>query len=131
MVEIGNWIIFYFNGEICFDKLFLIYWFMVFVYYFFGINEWFVCFFLVIFGIVLICFGFYILYRYGFYYLNFDIYIFINKFLIVRLLILWISVVMICLNLEIIVWGCIGVFDMLLIGCMCFVLLVFFMGYVL
>lgn len=71
MVKIGDWIIFYFNGEICFDKLFLIYWLIVIFYYFFGINEWFVCFLLVIFGIGLMCFGFYIFYRYGYYYLNF------------------------------------------------------------
>lgn len=48
-----------------------------------------------------------------------------------KLLIGYIGVVMIVINLEIIVWGCIGVFDMLLISCMCLVLLVFFIGYVL
>ena len=129
MVETGNWITPYFNGETRFDKPPLIYWFMALAYHLFGINEWSVRLPSAISGTALTCFGFYILYRYGFYHLNPDIYTPTNKFLIVRLLIPWISAAMICLNPETIVWGRIGVSDMLLTGCMCSALLAFFMGY--
>ncbi|MGD1700562.1 ArnT family glycosyltransferase [Dapis sp. BLCC M229] len=129
MVETGDWITPYFNGETRFDKPPLIYWLMAIAYYLFGINEWSVRFPSAISATALMCFGFYILYKYGYYYLNSQIYTPENKFLMVRLLIAWIGAAMIALNPETIAWGRIGVSDMLLTGCMCSALLAFFIGY--
>ncbi len=129
MVETGDWITPYFNGETRFDKPPLIYWLMAIAYHLFGINEWSVRLPSAISATSLTCFGFYILYRYGYYHLNYQIYTHKNKSLIVRLLIAWIGAAMIALNPETIAWGRIGVSDMLLTGCMCSALLAFFMGY--
>ncbi|MGK7922315.1 MAG: ArnT family glycosyltransferase [Trichodesmium sp.] len=129
MVGTGDWITPYFNGETRFDKPPLIYWLMALAYYLFGINEWSVRLPSAISATCLSCFGFYILYRYGYYYLNHQIYSYKNKSLMVRLLIAWIGTAMIALNPETIAWGRIGVSDMLLTGCMCSALFAFFMGY--
>ncbi|WP_338043116.1 ArnT family glycosyltransferase [Okeania hirsuta] len=128
MVETGDWITPYFNGETRFDKPPLIYWLMAIAYHLFGINEWSVRLPSAISATALMCFGFYILYRYGYYQLNSQINP-KNKFLMVRLLIAWIGAAMIALNPETIAWGRIGVSDMLLTGCMCSALFAFFMGY--
>jgi len=129
MVETGDWITPYFNGETRFDKPPLIYWLMAIAYHLFGINEWSVRLPSAISATALMCFGFYVLYRYGYDRLNSQIYTPTNKFLMVRLLIGWIGAAMIALNPETIAWGRIGVSDMLLTGCMCSALLAFFMGY--
>ncbi|NEQ38252.1 MAG: glycosyltransferase family 39 protein [Okeania sp. SIO3I5] len=129
MVETGDWITPYFNGETRFDKPPLIYWLMAIAYHLFGINESSVRLPSAISATALMCFGFYILYRYGYYHLNSEIYTPKNKFLMVRLLIAWIGAAMIALNPETIAWGRIGVSDMLLTGCMCSGLFAFFMGY--
>ncbi|MGD1806339.1 ArnT family glycosyltransferase [Dapis sp. BLCC M126] len=129
MVETGDWITPYFNGETRFDKPPLIYWLMAIAYHLFGVNEWSVRLPSAISATALMCFGFYVLYRYGYYHLNYQIYTFKNKSLTVRLLIAWIGAAMIALNPETIAWGRIGVSDMLLTGCMCSALLAFFMGY--
>ncbi|MEB3339975.1 glycosyltransferase family 39 protein [Okeania sp.] len=122
MVETGDWITPYFNGETRFDKPPLIYWLMAISYHIFGVNEWSVRLPSAISGTVLMSFGFYVLYKYGYYQKN--------KSLKMRLLIAWIGAVMIALNPETIAWGRVGVSDMLLTGCMCSALLAFFMGYV-
>ncbi|MEM1170202.1 MAG: glycosyltransferase family 39 protein [Cyanobacteria bacterium P01_H01_bin.35] len=129
MVETGDWITPYFNGETRFDKPPLIYWLMAIAYHLFGINEWSVRLPSAISATALMCFSFYVLYRYGYYHLNYQIYTFKNKSLTVKLLIAWIGAAMIGLNPETIAWGRIGVSDMLLTGCMCSALLAFFMGY--
>ena len=129
MVETGDWITPYFNGETRFDKPPLIYWLMAIAYHLFGINEWSVRLPSAISATALMCFGFYTLFRYGYYHLNDYIYTPKNKSLMVRLLIAWVGAAMIALNPETIAWGRIGVSDMLLTGCMCSALLAFFMGY--
>jgi len=40
MVETGNWVTPYFNGETRFDKPPLVYWLMAMGYEVFGVNEW-------------------------------------------------------------------------------------------
>ena len=129
MVETGDWITPYFNGETRFDKPPLIYWLMAIAYHIFGINEWSVRLPSAISGTSLVCFGFYVLYKYGNYHLNNQTSTPKNKSLIVKLLIAWIGAATIALNPETIAWGRIGVSDMLLTGCMCSALFAFFMGY--
>ena len=129
MVETGDWITPYYNGETRFDKPPLIYWLMAIAYHLFGIHEWSVRLPSAISGTALMCFGFYTLYRYSYYHLNLQIYPHKNKSLMVKLLIPWISAGMIVLNPETIAWGRQGVSDMLLTSCMCSALLAFFMGY--
>ncbi|NEO54640.1 MAG: glycosyltransferase family 39 protein [Okeania sp. SIO3B5] len=129
MVETGDWITPYFNGETRFDKPPLIYWLMAIAYHLFGINEWSVRLPSAISGTSLVCFGFYVLYKYGNYRLSNQISTPKNKSLIVKLLIAWIGAATIALNPETIAWGRIGVSDMLLTGCMCSALFAFFMGY--
>ncbi|MDY7003878.1 MAG: glycosyltransferase family 39 protein [Cyanobacteriota bacterium] len=129
MVETGDWITPYFNGETRFDKPPLIYWLMAIAYHIFGINEWSVRLPSAISGTSLVCFGFYILYKYGNYHLSNQTSTPKNKSLIVKLLIAWIGAATIALNPETIAWGRIGVSDMLLTGCMCSALFAFFMGY--
>jgi len=115
MVETGDWITPYFNGETRFDKPPLIYWLMGIAYHLFGISEWSARLPSAISATALMCFGFYILYRYGYYHLNDYVYTPTNKSLIIRLLIGWIGAAMIVLNPETIAWGSIGVSDMLCI----------------
>ncbi|NET42270.1 glycosyltransferase family 39 protein [Okeania sp. SIO2B3] len=129
MVETGDWITPYFNGETRFDKPPLIYWLMAIAYHIFGINEWSVRLPSAISATCLVCFGFYVLYKYGNYHLSNQEFIPKNKSLIVKLLIAWIGAAMIALNPETIAWGRIGVSDMLLTGCMCSALFAFFIGY--
>lgn len=129
MVETGDWITPYFNGETRFDKPPLIYWLMAISYHIFGINEWSVRLPSAISATCLVCFGFYVLYKYGNYHLSNQESTPKNKFLIVKLLIAWIGAAMIALNPETIAWGRIGVSDMLLTGCMCSALFAFFIGY--
>ena len=129
MVKTGDWITPYFNGETRFDKPPLIYWLIAISYHLFGINEWSVRLPSAISGTGLMCLGFYTLYRYGYYHLNPQIYTPKNKLLIVKLLIGYIGAAMIAINPETIVWGRIGVSDMLLTSCMCSALLAFFIGY--
>ncbi|NEP78937.1 MAG: glycosyltransferase family 39 protein [Okeania sp. SIO3C4] len=129
MIETGDWITPYFNGETRFDKPPLIYWLMAIAYHLFGINEWSVRLPSAISGTCLVCFGFYVLYKYGNYHLVNQTFPPKNKSLIVKLLIAWIGAATIALNPETITWGRIGVSDMLLTGCMCSALLAFFMGY--
>ena len=74
MVETGDWITPYYNGETRFDKPPLIYWLMAIAYHLFGIHEWSVRLPSAISGTALMCFGFYPLYRYGYYHLNLQIY---------------------------------------------------------
>ncbi|NEP74075.1 MAG: glycosyltransferase family 39 protein [Okeania sp. SIO2G4] len=129
MVETGDWITPYFNGETRFDKPPLIYWLMAIAYHIFGINEWSVRLPSAISATCLVCFGFYVLYKYGNYHLSNQEFTPKNKSLIVKLLIAWIGAAMIALNPETIAWGRIGVSDMLLTGCMCSALFAFFIGY--
>lgn len=129
MVETGDWITPYFNGETRFDKPPLIYWLMAIAYHLFGINEWSVRLPSAISGTSLVCFGFYVLYKYGNYHLSHQTFTPQNKSVIVKLLIAWIGAATIALNPETIAWGRIGVSDMLLTGCMCSALFAFFMGY--
>ncbi len=129
MVETGDWVTPYFNEETRFDKPPLIYWLMAIAYHIFGINEWSVRLPSAISGTFLVCFGFYILYKYGYYRLSHQKYISKNNSLMVRLLIPWIGAAMIALNPETIAWGRIGVSDMLFTCCMCSALFSFFIGY--
>lgn len=129
MVETGDWVTPYFNGETRFDKPPLIYWLMAIAYHIIGVNEWAVRLPSAISATALMCFGFYTLYRYGHYHLGDRISTSNKKSLTIKLLIAWIGATTIALNPETIVWGRIGVSDMLLTGCMCSALLAFFIGY--
>ena len=129
MLETGDWVTPYFNGETRFDKPPLIYWLMAIAYHIVGVNEWAVRLPSAISATTLMCFGFYTLYRYGHHNLSDQISTSNKKSLMIQLLIAWIGGAMIALNPETIAWGRIGVSDMLLTGCMCSALLAFFMGY--
>jgi len=124
MVETGNWITPYFNGETRFDKPPLVYWLMAIGYQLFGVNEWAVRLPSALSAIGLTSFIFFVLARFGVSPLN------PTPELAQRL---WGSVIgaaTLALTPEFIIWARTGVSDLLLTGCMGSALLCFFVGYV-
>ncbi|MDJ0680524.1 MAG: glycosyltransferase family 39 protein, partial [Xenococcaceae cyanobacterium MO_167.B52] len=124
MTVTGNWITPYFNGETRFDKPPLIYWLMAVGYKLIGVNEWAVRLPSAIAAIALIIFGFYTLRYFGFTKSKNQNYREHQLWLSG-----WIGSALIGLNLQSIIWGRIGVSDMLLSGCIGSGLFCFFWGY--
>lgn len=124
MTVTDNWVTPYFNGETRFDKPPLIYWLMAVGYKVIGVNEWAVRLPSVISAITLIILGFYTLRYFGFTNSKNQDYREQQLWLSA-----WIGSALIGLNLQTIIWGRIGVSDMLLSGCMGSGLFCFFWGY--
>lgn len=114
MLSTGDWITPHFNGEVRFDKPPLIYWLMAGAYQVVGVNEWGARLPSALSAIALTVFLFYTLRRpwphtFG-----------------------WAAMVTTAayvLNLEVYIWGRLGVSDMLLSACVGSALLAFFLGY--
>jgi len=132
MTVTGDWITPFFNEEPRFDKPPLIYWLMAIAYSLFGVNEWAARLPSALAAAGLTALGFYTLWRFG------------HPYPAARQstqpfrqprqpsqlkLSAWLGAAMMALNLETIIWGRIGVSDMLLSGCMASALLTFFIGY--
>jgi 4-amino-4-deoxy-L-arabinose transferase-like glycosyltransferase len=128
----GDWITPYFDGKTRFDKPILIYWLQAIAYKLIGVNSWAVRLPSALAAIALTVLGFYTLRYFGFPRPNTaqieDTATIKNQ---ERQLWLsaWIGAALIALNPETMVWGRIGVSDMLLTGCMGSALLAFFIGY--
>lgn len=128
MTVTGDWITPYFNEQTRFDKPPLIYWLMAIAYKIGGVNAWSVRFPSVLAAIVLTLLGFYVLWQYEQRVLkkidqNF------HHSPPLPFSLPWMGAGLIALNPETIAWARTGVSDMLLTGCMCGALLVFFLGY--
>ncbi|MGB6298501.1 MAG: glycosyltransferase family 39 protein [Rivularia sp. (in: cyanobacteria)] len=125
MYVTGDWITPYFNGETRFDKPALIYWCQAIAYMIFGVNEWAVRLPSAIAALGLTGLAFYTLYHHQ---AKTDdlqgVYRPTRRWLTAGL-----GAAVIALNPEMIVWGRVGVSDMLLTGCMASGLLCFFQGY--
>lgn len=125
MYVTGDWITPYFNGETRFDKPALIYWCQAIGYMIFGVNEWAVRLPSAIAALGLTGLAFYTLYHHQ---AKTDdlqgVYRPARRWLAAGL-----GAAVIALNPEMIVWGRVGVSDMLLTGCMASGLLCFFQGY--
>lgn len=125
MYVTGDWITPYFNGETRFDKPALIYWCQAIAYAIVGVNEWAVRLPSAIAALGLIGLAFYSLYHHQ---AKIDdlqgVYRPARRWLTAGL-----GAAAIGLNPEMIVWGRVGVSDMLLTGCMASGLLCFFQGY--
>lgn len=111
MVETGDWLTPYFNDATRFDKPPLIYWLMAIGYSLLGFNEWAVRLPSALSAIALLGFCCYVLQRYC------------------SLRAGWLGAAVLALNLQMAIWGRIGVSDMLLNACMGGTLLCFFCGY--
>lgn len=118
----GDWITPYFNGETRFDKPPLIYWLMASIYQLLGTNTWAVRLPSALSAIGVTGLSFYTLCCYG-----------CPRCSEARsastVKTAWISAAILSLTPEMIVWGRLGVSDMLLTGCMGAALLTFFIGY--
>ena len=126
MLVTGDWITPFFNGETRFDKPALIYWCQAIAYAVIGVNEWAVRLPSALAAIGLICLAFYTLVWQQTQ---------IDKLLQTynsnrRWLVAGLATAMMAFNPQMIVWGRIGVSDMLLTGCIASALLCFFIGYV-
>lgn len=111
MVETGDWLTPYFNESTRFDKPPLIYWLMAVSYHFIGSDEWAVRLPSALSAIALVAFCSYALRSFAGWYAC------------------WLGAGILALNLQAIVWGRIGVADMLLCACIGGTLLCFFCGY--
>jgi 4-amino-4-deoxy-L-arabinose transferase-like glycosyltransferase len=134
MTVTGDWVTPYFNGETRFDKPPLIYWLMAIAYQTFGVNEFAVRLPSALAATALTELGFYTLRRFGFAIPSkaqgADAGAYLPEETKHQLwLAAFIGAGAIALNLQTIVWGRIGVSDMLLTGCMATALLAFFCGY--
>jgi 4-amino-4-deoxy-L-arabinose transferase-like glycosyltransferase len=125
MLVTGDWITPMFNGETRFDKPALIYWCQAIAYAIIGVNEWSVRLPSAIASVVIIGLTFYTVQWY-----------FAQKDELEQVshptrrnLTALIAAAMLALSPEMIVWGRIGVSDMMLTGCMASALLCFFLGY--
>lgn len=124
MLETGNWVTPYFNGETRFDKPPLIYWLMAIAYQVVGVNEWAVRLPSALSAFGLTVFLFFVLVRFGVSPLATR-----SQFRQRH----WTSLIgaaTLALSPEFMIWARIGVSDLLLTGCMGSALLCFFMGYV-
>ena len=138
MVETGDWVTPYFNGDPRFDKPPLVYWLMAIGFHLLGVNEWAVRLPSVLAATAMTGLGFYTLRRYGFPQPHLAETVSEaegNSTLLSRRstqalwLSAWIGAAVMALNPETLVWARIGVSDMLLTGCMAGSLLAFFLGY--
>ncbi len=128
MTVTGNWVTPYFNESTRFDKPPLIYWLMAIGYKVIGVNEWAVRLPSALSAIALIILGFYTLRYFGF--TNSKTKDFSAQKNHRQLwLAACIGSALIGLNLQTIIWGRMGVSDMLLSGCMGSALFCFFLGY--
>jgi len=125
MVETGNWVTPYFNGETRFDKPPLVYWLMAMGYQLLGTNEWAVRLPSALSAIALVIVGFLTLRTFGSVRSP-------SETPLKRQLWLsgWLGAAMMALNPQTLAWARIGVSDMLLSGCMGCALFCFFWGYV-
>ena len=124
MVETGNWITPYFNGETRFDKPPLIYWLMAIGYQVLGVNEWAVRLPSAFSAMGLTLLLFFVLIRFGM-----SPFSRASEFNQKQ----WgslIAAATLALTPEFIIWARVGVSDLLLTGCMGSALLCFFVGYV-
>jgi len=124
MLETGNWITPYFNGETRFDKPPLVYWLMAMGYQVLGINEWAVRFPSALSAMGLTVFLFLVLNRYAI-----SATASTPRFIQLR----WgslISAIALALTPLYMIWARVGVPDLLLTACMGGGLLCFFLGYV-
>ena len=140
MYETGDWVTPYFNGVTRFDKPPLIYWFMALGFHVFGVHEWAVRLPSALSGAAMVGLGFYTLRRYGFSRSELaNAYVEAPSQMTLGHLarvsqrnLVWSAVIgsaVMALNPETIVWGRIGVSDMLLTGCIGAALFAFFLGY--
>ena len=140
MYETGDWVTPYFNGVTRFDKPPLIYWLMALGFHLFGVHEWAVRLPSALAGTVMVGLGFYTLQRYGFSRPELaDAYVEplsqrtlgplarVSRRNLMGSAVIGAAVM--ALNPEMIVWGRIGVSDMLLTGCIGTALFAFFLGY--
>ncbi|AFZ43689.1 glycosyl transferase family 39 [Halothece sp. PCC 7418] len=124
MVETGNWVTPYYNGETRFDKPPLIYWLMAMGYQVLGVNEWAVRLPSALSALGLTGFVFFVLDRVG-----------VSPFnsasnTVQKRWGSFIAAATLALTPEFIIWARTGVSDLLLTGCMGSALLCFFMGYI-
>ena len=139
MIETGDWVTPYFNGEPRFDKPPLVYWLMAIGFHLLGVNEWAVRLPSALAATALTGLGFYTLRRFGFPQPHWaeatvsasngkstDLCRRSTQALWISA---WIGAAVMGLNIETLVWARIGVSDMLLTGCMACSLLAFFLGY--
>ena len=125
MLVTGDWITPFFNGETRFDKPALIYWCQAISYAVIGVNEWAVRLPSALAAIGLICLAFYtIIWQQGKEDRLRQIHNSNRRWLVAAL-----ATAMMAFNPQMIVWGRIGVSDMLLTGCIASALLCFFLGY--
>ncbi|MBD2776557.1 ArnT family glycosyltransferase [Iningainema tapete] len=122
MFKTGDWITPFFNNETRFDKPALIYWCQAIAYSILGVNEWAVRLPSALAAVGLISLAFYAVQ----WHLARDVE---NSQPQQRWLTASIAAAMMGLNAEMIVWGRVGVSDMLLTGCIASALLCFFLGY--
>jgi 4-amino-4-deoxy-L-arabinose transferase-like glycosyltransferase len=125
MLVTGDWITPFFNGETRFDKPALIYWCQAIAYSIMGVNEWAARIPSALAATAVSALGFYVVQWY-----------FAQKDKLEqttkptrRYLTAAVASALIALNPEMIVWGRIGVSDMLLTGCIASALFCFFLGY--
>jgi 4-amino-4-deoxy-L-arabinose transferase-like glycosyltransferase len=138
MLVRGDWITPYFNTEPRFDKPPLVYWLMALGYKILGVNEWAVRLPSALSAIALMGFLFYTLHRYAPDLATFshrhrtldrpENKLALNSY---RWFAGFLGAAIFALNPHSLVWGRIGVSDMLLVGCIGSALLAFFHGYVL
>lgn len=112
MTVTGDWLTPFFNGEHRFDKPPLIYWLMAIAYETIGVNEWAVRLPSALAALGVVSLGGYTLARFSRSWLT-----------------AWIGIAVMALGPEMMVWGRVGVSDMLLTGCMGSALFAFFLGY--
>ena len=129
MVETGDWVTPYYNGNTRFDKPPLVYWLMAIGYQTIGVNEWAVRLPSALAATLLTLFGFLTLRKFG-YVQPADVLHESSRSIDHQL---WYSALigsaLIVLNTETIVWARTGVSDMLLSSCVGMALLAFFWGY--
>jgi len=124
MLETGNWVTPYFNGETRFDKPPLVYWLMALGYQVFGVNEWAVRLPSALSAVGLTLFLFWVLMRFGVSPLS------NTPDSSQRRWGSFIGGAALALTPEFMIWARIGVSDLLLTGCLGSALLCFFVGYV-
>ncbi len=129
MVETGDWITPYFNGETRFDKPPLVYWLMAIAYQLLGVNAWAARLPSAIAATALTVGTFFTLRAYGFPSPEAAAAPESGRSQRQRWLAAWIGSALVALNAQTIVWARTGVSDMLLSGCIGLALLSFFWGY--
>lgn len=125
MLVTGDWITPFFNGQTRFDKPALLYWCQAIAYAVFGVNEWAVRLPSALAAMGLVALSFYTVH----WSLAKKDELAPVKLPTRRYLTAAVAAGVMALNPQMIVWGRIGVSDMLLTGCMASALLCFFLGY--